>query len=705
MRRIPYVLAVWLLCAASAGGATLPGSLHPPQPFPAIVSNAFTTEFVAPGIRYANYSLLTKDGPLQVHVVQVDLHEPTVRIDSVVAHDSLISAGETTSSMAVRTKAVAGLNADYFDIGNTNEPLGILMRGGQLLKTPNSHGALAVLRDRTVLMRPIAFGGTVNVGTVPIALDGVNDLPPKGGGVLVTPLLGSFAAPAGAMVVFLDPLESPPSRRFRVRTIAGEQQRVGPSYALVLGGAATETVGVPEIGDVVTVAPEPSFDQIVMAVGGGPLLLQNGTRFFENDAPAELEGRSRIPISGAALRNDGTLLLLEVDGRQPQISIGLSRNEFTSLLLALGAAEGLSFDGGGSSTLVTRRLGDPQPGIRNSPSDGSERPVADGLFVYSDAPVGPAAFLVVRPPIIRAVPGAQVPLQESITDAAGHFLGHGSGEAGGTTSPINAGTLRANIFTALHPATGRLNLREGRLAAQVPVEILERPARIEIEPHGAHAAHASEAIQFTARGFDTSGFEVALPRKLAWTTTHGAISDDGRFIAAAQNARVEVRVGVTAAAQSVSVGEHETTLQMSTQWKFVSAPAGGPGSVLFGAECAVCITLQYDFTSGERSATMVGDRPLPPGAIGLRFELKGDGNGEMLRLSLVNAINERVFLTSGRVSWQGWQTRDVRFPISLAQPARLHSIYVLSALGGAPVRAAGQISVRNMRVIEAGPAP
>ena len=54
--------------------------------------------------------------------------------------------------------------------------------------------------------------------------------------------------------------------------------------------------------------------------------------------------------------------------------------ELANLMTSLGAEDALNLDGGGSSTLIA-----PDPtgviGVRNSPSDGFERHVANGLVV------------------------------------------------------------------------------------------------------------------------------------------------------------------------------------------------------------------------------------------------------------------------------------------------------------------------------------
>ncbi len=164
---------------------------------------------------------------------------------------------------------------------------------------------------------------------------------------------------------------------------------------------------------------DPPLDGVVTAVGGGPLLIANGQAVADPNAPAPEEAGLRFPVAGIATEADGTLLLIAVDGRLPRFSIGLTRAELGALMLALGARDGMATDSGGSATLVARVLGERLPRVLNTPSDGIERPVGDGLFIYSSANNGPAAMLVYRPSAIRALPNVTVTLRGTLTDAGG----------------------------------------------------------------------------------------------------------------------------------------------------------------------------------------------------------------------------------------------------------------------------------------------
>ncbi|MDQ6933173.1 MAG: phosphodiester glycosidase family protein [Candidatus Eremiobacteraeota bacterium] len=708
LRRALTGATLWSIAATSGTSvaSSLPFNLAPPAPFPLVFAVAANTEFVAPGVTYGEYRISTSSGPVQVHVISVDPHIESIRLNPVIASDRLISNGETVSSMALRTGAVAGINADYFDINNTYQPLGIVVRDGSLVRTPSKRVTLSVTRRRTVRFSAYRFYATAQINDIPIQLTAVNEFPPQGGASLLTPAFGTLPSVNGVLLLHLTALGSVnPFGRYRIATVEQSTSSDAAGYALALGPAAQEIVGTPDSGDVVTIssAVDPALDDVVAAVGGGPLLLHDGKYYDDPDAPAPDERNTRIPASGAATQNDGTVLLFEVDGRQPLDSIGVTRPEFASLMRAFDATEGMAFDGGGSSTLVTRRLGEPASSVRNVPSDGTERAVGDGLFVYSQAPRGPASRLVVRPAIVRMLPGASVTLRSSLTDAAGHALSAQGTPAHVRALPASLGNFSSQgVFTAGKPQWGALRVQHGRITTDVPVHIFQYIAQLMITPARPNPQpHAS--IQFTARAFDRSGFPVILPAHLPWHATSGTIDSSGVFEGSAGNSLVSVTAAAAQAHVVVPVGRHEVPLAIGTRWIFASIPAGSNGALEFGTRCADCIELLYDFTGSERAAYMNGTLMLPDNAVGLSIDVLGNASGAALRAAFTNSINERIPLTIAQsVNWQGWRRREVLFPAAAAPPLRLHSLYVLPKLGGASIHTQGSLAFRDVRVLVAG---
>ena len=115
-----------------------------------------------------------------------------------------------------------------------------------------------------------------------------------------------------------------------------------------------------------------------MVVKDGELVSKTVTR--GNDDAA----RSMVGV-----KEDGTLVICMNDGRGANNSVGLSSYEEGEVMLALGCKWAANCDGGGSSTFLTKRVGEEEFTMRSVPCDGAQRPTAHGIFVASNvAPTG-----------------------------------------------------------------------------------------------------------------------------------------------------------------------------------------------------------------------------------------------------------------------------------------------------------------------------
>jgi exopolysaccharide biosynthesis protein len=70
------------------------------------------------------------------------------------------------------------------------------------------------------------------------------------------------------------------------------------------------------------------------------------------------------------------LMFITIDGRQKQAE-GMNLYELQDFLLSIGCIDAINLDGGGSTTMWTRK-----DGVVNFPSDNNgERPVANALLI------------------------------------------------------------------------------------------------------------------------------------------------------------------------------------------------------------------------------------------------------------------------------------------------------------------------------------
>ena len=378
---------------------------------------------MAPGIQYSRYSLRTSTGPLSIHHLRLDLANPEVRLGVALAHNQLISRDETVSSMVRRSGAIAGINGDYFDIGDSGMPLNILVQEGRLLRSPSGWGTLTVGADGRARIVRYSWHGSVLLPTTRAThwVSGFNTGTIPNGLTVLSTIRGYGAPPPDPRtrqtVVEVVPAEAPPdpaiggaalnggvpvdrggSASYKVKQVWPQQAYYAPfprgTLLLVGRGTAADwllqnlSVAMPLEVNLVT---EPDWRGADVVIGGGPVLVQNGWLIDDPHSPVPGERFRRNPVAAVGITRDArTLLLVSVDGRQPRLSVGLTQPQLGAYMRWLGAYQAMEFDSGGSVTMAVRLPGRQAAVVVNSPSDGHERPVANALLVFR-APLGTTA--------------------------------------------------------------------------------------------------------------------------------------------------------------------------------------------------------------------------------------------------------------------------------------------------------------------------
>jgi hypothetical protein len=251
-------------------------------------------------------------------------------------------------------------------------------------------------------MGPMRLTATLaDAAGVSFTVAGVNDWGKSSSASILTPEFGAPDAGGG------DEIRLAPASNDGVQYRVAAQAWAAPSLlplapgelGLIARGDAAATLHQFALGDVLALRLDsmPPVDAIAAALGGGPLLVQGGKPVTDPSAPAPEETNVRYPVTGAGVSADGsTMWLVVVDGRAPATSVGITRPMLASLFVALGAAQAMAFDSGGSSEMVVRHLGDVRAAVANTPSDGRERPIADALLVLNTATPGPPSRLILN---------------------------------------------------------------------------------------------------------------------------------------------------------------------------------------------------------------------------------------------------------------------------------------------------------------------
>jgi exopolysaccharide biosynthesis protein len=95
--------------------------------------------------------------------------------------------------------------------------------------------------------------------------------------------------------------------------------------------------------------------QMNAAVGGGPVLIQNGNIQISNNEELKFGGKAindKHPRTAMGYTNDGRLIMLAIEGRFPNKAEGATLTQEAQMLKEIGCVEALNLDGGGSSCLL-----------------------------------------------------------------------------------------------------------------------------------------------------------------------------------------------------------------------------------------------------------------------------------------------------------------------------------------------------------------
>ena len=119
-----------------------------------------------------------------------------------------------------------------------------------------------------------------------------------------------------------------------------------------------------------------------MMIGGHALLVENGAiKKYTKDVTSIGGIRARTAVG---ISKDGkTVYIVSCEGRTKR-SAGLSLNELSQFMLDLGAFKAMNLDGGGSTAMAVRNLGDiKRTRVTNPERNAAERKVVNGLGVFN----------------------------------------------------------------------------------------------------------------------------------------------------------------------------------------------------------------------------------------------------------------------------------------------------------------------------------
>ncbi|MEU6668522.1 phosphodiester glycosidase family protein [Streptomyces sp. NPDC046727] len=367
---------------------------------------------IAPGVTYRQFDIDAAAGPARAHLLTVDLADPHVRVD--LLHPGSVAARATVSRLADSAGALAGVNGDFFNISEAQHPgveatgaaVGPAVAAGQALKAAvptgqrfgpslppgtNTLDVFGVGTDRRARLDRLSLAGSVGTPEGRLPLKGLNQY------ALAEDSVGAFTARWGSAsrmraVCGTDTRRSAPCSddTYEVTVRGGRVVSAADSPGSgAIPADTTVLVGREEgaqqlrkltVGDPVevthTLVAASSGVPYLFAIGGFPVVRDGAPLAGLDDETSAV--RTVVGVSGGGRQ----LLLLALDGGADYRS-GMTVAEEADTMRALGASDAFNLDGGGSTEMVTRDTDATAVTVRNHPSGGAERPVPNGIGVFS----------------------------------------------------------------------------------------------------------------------------------------------------------------------------------------------------------------------------------------------------------------------------------------------------------------------------------
>ncbi|MFS0725867.1 stalk domain-containing protein [Paenibacillus sp. 1P07SE] len=734
-------------------GHTLGGS----QVAAAAVTTSFkqTTEsMITAGAKRLDYIWTgTRSGKsvqANVHVIEIDLTNPHVSLNVMSGKNNNLTNTNTTTNMAKETGAVAGVNADYFNMGAEGVPMGAQIISGSLMSSPSvlkGMYAFAISNDRIPVIDQFGFEGTVSTasgGSFPLA--GINQAsyttePASGTGtyshvnamyiytsawtaaerpntknsattpteILVENGVVTQVAEGGTLPV------QPPANGYILRTHGTAAQFA--KQHLTVGQTVNANYNLTSLST--GAKKDPGSYQ--MMVGGHTILINDGkAASFSRDVSSISGNSARSRTAVGYSRDNKKVYMVTVEDYGN--SSGMTLKELQEVMVRLGVWKGLNLDGGGSTTMAARPLGEFEVGLAH-PTENSggttERRVINGIGVYTSAPKGEVRGIKASGPSIV-------------------FLGQSAGyslkaydtyynpiEPTGMTaqwSVEGGGAMNGSTFTPSRSGKTTLTVKSGSASDKLAVEVIGASQISEMTVAASSASlQAGASINVPVRIKLTDGREMTLPAEsVRWELSGftGEVKDGvlnvGQVNQGATSGTAIARYDGYSALVYFAAGDAsaertwENFENVAYPITFQATPNETKGSVTIGNSLSGMqskgLIINYDFTAGTGTkaayAALNGDgRAVDGTPLAISADIYGDGSGNWVRAEVTDAAGKLHYVDLARpLDWTGWRTVKADLSkLGMTYPVKVKRLYVANPEQGQSERAAtGQIAIDNI---------
>ena len=680
---------------------------------PEVLHSSQHIQTITKGATYITDSRLTSAGWQDLHILKVDLEDPNIQVRPIEA--SNIGEKQTILSLVKAAGAVAGVNADFFNMGQENAPsFGLVVDNGKVnhaydnkiagLGASKNMGTMLIDRDYNLMLDYFHINFNIqdtHTGEVLTTLSSVN----KPTGNLGTPAY--LDRSYGPTTI---PLESATKRLYKIVVDGGVVTKIldpetpanipQNGYVLIMDeGAASKRLGSFNEGQSLEFKSEltlgaqfqKSVEEIQTGVGGGGLIMKDGIAY--TGASHKVSPASRQPRTVIGSSQDGrTLFLVTIDGRAG--SIGATHNELIPILKAHGVHTAMHLDGGGSTTFVSREEGNSEVKIKNNPSDGAPRRVTNGIGVFSTAQKGNVSKLLLSSKYDRTFVGTPITFAIKAVDENHNPVAVPNEEIKWNVKGLD-GNWKGNSFYPTQGGKGLVIAKAGEVEIAKPITVSASPVGLQVTP-SISTLKPNETVSLKVLGIDAQGYAAPVASdQIKWTASSGAATvvqgqlkglKNGQATISAELKNVPtVKTNISTVVGNKTVAIDSLEGKMPGVWGGSNSPevtgkVERSKDLKYHGESAIKFIYNLAKTSNKQVAYMKLESPIKiePNVQSVNLWIHGNGQGDMLKMELVDGKGKVFALQAGEINFKGWKYVSVPVPDHIKTDVNLSRFYTIT---------------------------
>lgn len=649
-------------------------------------------------------------------VIEVDLTNPNVKVDTITGTGGKYAKKQSVLNMAKETGAVAAVNGDFFNMQAEGVPLGPQIMNSQLMSSTSDRMkgmySFGITKDNQPVIDLLAFTGTIK------AADG-SSYPLEGYNKTYYWYDDGTHSHSDGLFLYTDtwPLAERSNNGLSIPTEVKVQngvitdiaidttiKEVAPADGYILRAAGKSAdyvkehlkIGDPLVAEYGLVPQDPSktydLKNFKTLIGGHSILVDGGqpTQFSRN--VNDLNGnRSRTGVGYS--KDMKTVYIITID--KASGSDGMTLQEMQSFMASVGVWKGMNLDGGGSTQLATRPLGEFTPVLTNVTEYGSSRAVVNGLGVFSTAPKGTVKGLTLGGP-------SEMLLGEKITfPMKGYDEYYNPVKIDETTPPTwttsaDIGKFDGDSFVATKIGTTKITAKVGNGTATKEVTVLgsDDIASLKVSA-SSQVLKEGETIKLKASVTDRKGKSKPIAADVLQWEVQGldakVVGDELKVgsLNGVKQARIIAKYDGFSSMLSLPIGKEKMWYDLDKDAVMTNSdvhPAEVKGSVNIVQEPTgnKVLELSYDFMGGTGNKAVYASFNGKNGAQiegkpqYMKMKVFGDNSANWVRAEIIDGDGDlnRIDFTQN-MNWDGWKELTVNLAdYRLAYPIKVMNVYV-----------------------------